>query len=68
LVRQLFCPVQWVKSIELMKQNNITLIAECGPGKVLTGLIRRIDKQLGTVNLNTPEQIENLVKEFSVEA
>lgn len=66
LVRQLYCPVQWVKTIELIQQKEVSLVAECGPGKVLTGLIKRINKQLETVNLNTAEQMINLSKALSM--
>lgn len=43
LVRQLFSPVRWVETIQKMIQLETTTILECGPGKVLTGLNRRID-------------------------
>lgn len=44
LKAQLYSPVRWVETIQLMKNNLVSCIIECGPGKVLTGLIRRIDK------------------------
>ena len=47
LVKQLFQPVQWVKTIEAMKENGVTQLFEVGPGKVLMGLNRRIDKKMG---------------------
>jgi [acyl-carrier-protein] S-malonyltransferase len=43
---QLFQPVKWVASIEHMRSQGIAGLIECGPGKVLTGLARRIDKSL----------------------
>jgi [acyl-carrier-protein] S-malonyltransferase len=46
LVRQLSLPVQWVKTIQQFSNHGITHIIECGPGKVLSGLIKRIDKNL----------------------
>lgn len=46
LVRQLYQPVRWVECVQYMKQNGVTLLVECGPGKVLTGLSRRIDREL----------------------
>lgn len=42
LVRQLFMPVRWVETIKKFIQNDISIIVECGPGKVLTGLNKRI--------------------------
>lgn len=44
LSRQVFGPVQWVKTVNSMIVNGTTSIVECGPGKVLAGLCRRIDK------------------------
>ncbi len=46
LLAQLYQPVQWVNSIHAMRAQNITTVIECGPGKVLTGLIKRIDRSL----------------------
>jgi len=46
LVRQLVSPVQWVATIQHFIEAGITEIIECGPGKVLNGLIKRIDKNV----------------------
>lgn len=46
LAKQLYSPVQWVKTIKFMQQSGIQEIFECGPGKVLSGLAKRIDKSL----------------------
>ena len=46
LVRQLYMPVRWTGVIEAMAQDNITALYEFGPGKVLTGLVKRIDKSI----------------------
>ncbi len=46
LVRQLYSPVRWVETIARMKQQGVGHIVECGPGKVLTGLVKRIDREL----------------------
>jgi len=46
LAKQLYSPVQWVKTIKFMQQSGIQEILECGPGKVLSGLAKRIDKSL----------------------
>lgn len=46
LVRQLFMPVRWVEIIQTFAKAGVTHIIECGPGKVLTGLNKRIDKTL----------------------
>lgn len=47
LVEQLYLPVQWVKTVEAMKQNGVEALYELGPGKVLMGLNRRIDRKMG---------------------
>jgi len=44
LARQLYSPVRWVATIMTMKDNGITRVVEAGPGKVLAGLGKRIDR------------------------
>ena len=51
LVRQTESPVRWVESIQHMVSAGIDRIVECGPGKVLTGLIKRIDKHCQTMSV-----------------
>jgi [acyl-carrier-protein] S-malonyltransferase len=46
LVRQLYLPVQWTACVEALSARGIVRTAECGPGKVLGGLIKRIDKSI----------------------
>lgn len=46
LVEQLYCPVQWVKIVEKMKAEGVEKLYELGPGKVLAGLNRRIDRRM----------------------
>ena len=46
LIRQFTHPVRWVETIQLMVDKGIRLIVECGPGKVLTGLNKRISENL----------------------
>lgn len=60
LVRQLYCPVQWTKTVEFLAANDVEEIVEVGPGKVLTGLTKRINKQLNSVVVNTPDTLEQL--------
>jgi len=49
LVKQLYQPVQWVKTVEAMKADGVDKLLELGPGKVLMGLNRRIDRKMGMV-------------------
>ena len=51
LIRQLYSPVRWIETIEAMKSIGVEVIVECGPGKVLTGLNKRIDKSLELFNI-----------------
>jgi [acyl-carrier-protein] S-malonyltransferase len=46
LYRQLFMPVRWIETIQTFKKEGVTHIIECGPGKVLTGLSKRIEPTL----------------------
>ncbi len=58
LVRQLYKPVRWVETIQLMAKQGIELIIECGPGKVLAGLNKRIESSIPTISVNTPESLQ----------
>jgi [acyl-carrier-protein] S-malonyltransferase len=46
LLEQLHQPVRWVETVEKIRSMNISTIVECGPGKVLAGLIKRIDRSI----------------------
>jgi [acyl-carrier-protein] S-malonyltransferase len=52
LMQQLYSPVRWTETIQSMAAQGVTHIVECGPGKVLSGLNRRIDKNLNSIALN----------------
>jgi len=58
LVRQLFEPVRWTGCVEALRARGVTRIAECGPGKVLAGLIKRIDKSLECRSLGQPADLD----------
>ncbi len=58
LVRQLCNPVQWVKTIQRMSANGIVTLVECGPGKVLAGLNKRIDKKMAMYAIYSNATIE----------
>ena len=58
---QSFGPVKWVDTINKLKENGVDKIYEIGPGKVLSGLIRKIDKELKVININSLEDIEKVV-------
>ncbi|RTR39835.1 [acyl-carrier-protein] S-malonyltransferase [Shewanella canadensis] len=52
LVRQLYCPVRWSDSVTAMSETGITHLYEVGPGKVLTGLAKRINRSLTAKAVN----------------
>jgi [acyl-carrier-protein] S-malonyltransferase len=61
LVRQLYCPVQWTRTIEYLAAAGVERVIEVGPGKVLTGLNKRINKGLTSLAVSTPEGVEALI-------
>ncbi|OFS88399.1 malonyl CoA-acyl carrier protein transacylase [Oligella sp. HMSC05A10] len=58
LVRQAWHPVRWVETIQAMKAMGVTHVVECGPGKVLSGLIKRIEPELQVLSINDPASLE----------
>ena len=63
LYRQSFGPVRWVECVRAIKARGVTHIIECGPGKVLTGLVKRIDAELTGTPLFDPASLSD-VKEI----
>jgi [acyl-carrier-protein] S-malonyltransferase len=51
LFEQIFSPVKWVGCVQYLARHGITTTVECGPGKVLGGLIKRIDKAVGCLSI-----------------
>jgi len=62
LVEQVTGMVRWRESVLAMKELGVDTLVEAGAGKVLTGLTRRIDRELAGVNISAPEDIENFLK------
>jgi [acyl-carrier-protein] S-malonyltransferase len=58
LVKQLYSPVRWVESMQYLYQMGVRQVLECGPGKVLTGLNKRINSALNTIAINTPQALQ----------
>ena len=58
LVRQASSPVRWVETIRAMRAQGVTHILECGPGKALAGMVKRIDREIQTSSLNDRASIE----------
>lgn len=57
LVRQLYSPVRWTESVEFMASQGVSQLVEAGPGKVLTGLTKRISDALTAVAINDPASL-----------
>ena len=62
LVEQVTGLVRWRESVQYMKSQGVEMLVECGSGKVLSGLARRIDKDMTGLPLNTPADIEAFLK------
>lgn len=58
LSRQLSSPVRWVDTVRRMIADGATAIVECGPGKVLAGLVKRIDRSLPVVCIDSPDALQ----------
>jgi [acyl-carrier-protein] S-malonyltransferase len=64
LIRQVSAPVRWTESMQLLKAQNLTKCVECGAGKVVAGLLKKIDGEAFTVfNTNSLEDLK-LIEEF----
>jgi [acyl-carrier-protein] S-malonyltransferase len=57
LYRQAFGPVRWVELVQALKARGLTHIIECGPGKVLAGMAKRIDAELSSATLLDPASL-----------
>jgi [acyl-carrier-protein] S-malonyltransferase len=62
LVEQVTGLVRWRESVQFMKASHVEMLVECGSGKVLSGLVKRIDKEMTGLALNTPADIEAFLK------
>ena len=62
LVEQLFRPVRWVETVQRIAALGTQLVIEAGPGKVLTGLIKRTDKSLNALPVFDPASLENALE------
>jgi [acyl-carrier-protein] S-malonyltransferase len=60
LYRQAFGPVRWVETILALKARCITHVVECGPGKVLSGMVKRIDAELITASVSDPASLSEV--------
>ncbi len=68
LVEQIYSPVRWTACVQAMAGSGIRQLVECGPGKVLSGLNRRIDKALVSHSIEEPEQLAGTLASINEEA
>jgi [acyl-carrier-protein] S-malonyltransferase len=61
LYDQMFSPVRWGDTVTCLAKNGIKAVVECGPGKVLSGLVKRTDKSLNTIQISDQESIAGAI-------
>jgi [acyl-carrier-protein] S-malonyltransferase len=66
LSRQAMKPVRWVEVIQTFEKHGVSTIVECGPGKVLTGLVKRIAPAMNTFSINDQASLEAALEGLSV--
>jgi [acyl-carrier-protein] S-malonyltransferase len=68
LKEQLYSPVRWVETIQLFKNSGVDLVVESGPGKVLSGLIKRIDRSLNAISVYDTISLDQVVEQLHIPA
>lgn len=68
LERQLYSPVRWTDSIRYLVEHGTGLILESGPGKVLAGLVRRIDRAVPAICLDSPSTVHEAMEQSREQA
>ena len=64
LIRQVSSPVCWQQSMERLIADGVTTFVEIGPGKTLTGFIKKINREVKTINIEKPEDLKKAVEEL----
>lgn len=65
LVRQLYCPVRWVETVQGMAADGVDTLVECGPGKVLLGLNKRIVKEMKALAIHDGASLDAVLAELN---
>lgn len=65
MIEQIYTPVLWVDCTKALVEAGVEQIVECGPGKVLSGLCRRIDKSLAAFSTDAPADLEKALSELA---
>ncbi len=64
MVEQIYSAVRWVECVNTMSNSGITTTIECGPGKVLSGLNKRINSELTALSVEKPEEIDSVLAQL----
>lgn len=67
LKEQLYKPVRWVETIQKLHAQGIETVIECGPAKVLNGLVKRIEKSISTYSVNDNASLEQVLSLYTVQ-
>ncbi len=65
LKEQLYKPVRWVETVSYINTNDVSVFVECGPGKVLSGLGKRINKEAGHLAIYDPDTLNNVLEQLT---
>ena len=65
LVKQLYSPVRWLDCVQLIHKTGVNKVVECGPGKVLSGLIRRIESEIQCFSSDGSATLDSAIAEMS---
>ena len=64
MIEQIYSPVRWVECVNAMSEKGIASTLECGPGKVLSGLNKRINAELITTSVEKPDELQAALTSF----
>lgn len=62
MIEQIYSPVRWVECVQTLQAKGVTTTVECGPGKVLSGLAKRIDKGLNALSMETADEVQAVLE------
>jgi [acyl-carrier-protein] S-malonyltransferase len=65
LIGQLYQPVRWVETIQYLQSQGVDTVVECGPGRVLNGLNKRISRELNLQSLHDPDALSAAMSQVS---
>ncbi|MBS0673315.1 ACP S-malonyltransferase, partial [Enterococcus faecalis] len=62
LIEQLYSPVLWEDTVQKLINLDVDTFVEIGPGKVLSGLVRKVDRQVRTISVQDPESCQQAIE------